>query len=284
MGYVASLVGAHRGIGVVSAMAPFEETRAKSQELIQSAHAEFILVHLATSIATCVKRDVKGLYARSSQSNMKLTGLNDPYELPEQPHLTIDTARVTVQTAVHAILGEMARRTLISVPDAEMDRTLLQQHIFAARTKPQIDGLAYGSADAAELTCGIQAGLLQEAEVFKPLRSPPSIMGGKSMLFLLAPGMESDLIVTQTVQVRWPHHIPCLINSDGQPLPMSQPTLQHDTHHLPLLDCGLHWFPSLLSPAATSAISAFPLRANLALEHPVIPQPQVRRGSRAVCL
>jgi adenylylsulfate kinase len=63
---------------------------------------------VATPLEECERRDVKGLYARARRGEIRnFTGIDDPYEAPERPELTIDTRALTVEQGVAAVLGRL---------------------------------------------------------------------------------------------------------------------------------------------------------------------------------
>ena len=58
-------------------------------------HGGFVLVHVATPISVCESRDSKGLYARARAGLLQeFTGVSDPYEVPADAEITIDTSKV----------------------------------------------------------------------------------------------------------------------------------------------------------------------------------------------
>ena len=61
-------------------------------------NGNYIEIHISTPIETCEKRDVKGLYAKARKGLIKgFTGIDDPYEKPETPEVTIDTSGLAVE-------------------------------------------------------------------------------------------------------------------------------------------------------------------------------------------
>jgi len=104
IGFVASEITKHRGIAICAPIAPYSETRQKIREMI-SQTGGFIEVYIATSLAVCEQRDRKGLYAKARAGVIKeFTGISDPYETPENPEITIDTAECTPDEAAQRIL------------------------------------------------------------------------------------------------------------------------------------------------------------------------------------
>jgi sulfate adenylyltransferase len=103
IGYVASEITKNGGIAICAPIAPYRETRRAVRELIEDRGA-FIEIYVATSLEVCESRDRKGLYAKARQGLIpEFTGISDPYEVPEHPELTIDTASVTPMEAAQEI-------------------------------------------------------------------------------------------------------------------------------------------------------------------------------------
>ena len=76
----------------------------------------FILVHVATSIDVCEQRDRKGLYAKARAGIVKeFTGISDPYEVPNDAEMVIDTAKLSPEEAAQAILLHLEREGFIGV-------------------------------------------------------------------------------------------------------------------------------------------------------------------------
>jgi sulfate adenylyltransferase len=104
IGYVASHITRSRGIAIVSAIAPYNESRKAARDMISKCGG-YYEVHVSTSIEVCEQRDVKGLYAKARSGLVKgFTGIDDPYEDPISPEFKIDTAVLTVKQAVHQII------------------------------------------------------------------------------------------------------------------------------------------------------------------------------------
>jgi len=65
-------------------------------------------VHVSTPIEVCESRDRKGLYAMARAGKIKgFTGIDDPYEVPENPAMTIDTSQVSMGEAVDKVLNRL---------------------------------------------------------------------------------------------------------------------------------------------------------------------------------
>jgi bifunctional enzyme CysN/CysC len=72
---------------------------------------EFIEVFVDTPLAEAEKRDEKGLYAKARAGEIKnFTGIDSPYEAPENPEIRIDTTAMTADEAADAIVEELVKR------------------------------------------------------------------------------------------------------------------------------------------------------------------------------
>jgi sulfate adenylyltransferase len=70
-----------------------------------SAAGDFVLIHVATPLAECERRDRKGLYAKARAGLIpEFTGISDPYEPPDDADLVLDTSRMEPADAVAAVL------------------------------------------------------------------------------------------------------------------------------------------------------------------------------------
>jgi sulfate adenylyltransferase len=110
IGYVASEVTRHGGIAICAPIAPYDATRRDVRTLIEG-RGGFVLVHVSTPIEICEARDRKGLYAKARAGLIpEFTGVSDPYEIPTDADLAIDTSSATAEAAVVAILEHLRMR------------------------------------------------------------------------------------------------------------------------------------------------------------------------------
>jgi len=90
-------------IVLVSFISPFRSERRMARELMPE--GEFIEVHVDTSLEVAEARDVKGLYAKARAGEIKnFTGIDSPYEPPENPELRVDTAALSAEEAAEEVL------------------------------------------------------------------------------------------------------------------------------------------------------------------------------------
>jgi sulfate adenylyltransferase len=113
IGYVASEITKNGGIAICAPIAPYASTRRAVREEIEQFGA-FIEVHVATSIEECEKRDRKGLYKLAREGKIKeFTGISDPYDVPANPELRLDTESVEVDHCAHQVILKLESMGLI---------------------------------------------------------------------------------------------------------------------------------------------------------------------------
>lgn len=94
IGFVASEIVRHHGIVVCAAVSPYRATRTAVRNMMPE--GQFIEVFISTPVNVCEQRDVKGFYAKARAGEIKhFTGVDDPYEPPAHPEITLQTHGVT---------------------------------------------------------------------------------------------------------------------------------------------------------------------------------------------
>jgi sulfate adenylyltransferase len=107
IGYVAAEITRHGGVAICAPIAPYARTRAEVRRMVATA-GDFVLVHVATPLEECERRDRKGLYAKARAGLIpEFTGVSDPYEAPEDAELTLDTSELTPDEAVARVFGHL---------------------------------------------------------------------------------------------------------------------------------------------------------------------------------
>ena len=101
------------GLIVLSAfISPFRSDRDMVRELLEA--DEFIEIYMATPLAVCEQRDPKGLYQKARRGEIKqFTGIDSPYETPENPELTINSAELSVEESVAAVINYLRSQEII---------------------------------------------------------------------------------------------------------------------------------------------------------------------------
>ncbi|MCE4617676.1 MAG: adenylyl-sulfate kinase [Desulfurococcales archaeon] len=102
--WVARLLARNGVIVLCSFVSPYREVRRMIREIVEE-EVPFSEIYVKASIETVMERDPKGLYARALKGEIKhMTGIDDPYEPPENPDLVVDTERETVDESVEKVL------------------------------------------------------------------------------------------------------------------------------------------------------------------------------------
>ena len=103
IGFVASDVVRHGGVVVCAAVSPYRATRNDVRSMFQGGH--FAEIFVDTPLEVCEARDVKGMYAKARRGEIKdFTGIDDPYEPPQNPELTLNTVDSTPEDNAYRIL------------------------------------------------------------------------------------------------------------------------------------------------------------------------------------
>lgn len=105
--FVAKLLTRNEVKVLATFVSPYIDRRQKTREEI----GQFMMVYVRTPVEECIKRDVKGMYAKALAGEIKgFTGIDDPYEVPVNPELVLDTDKETIEESVQKVLAEMEKR------------------------------------------------------------------------------------------------------------------------------------------------------------------------------
>ena len=104
IGFVCHLLSRNGVLAIASAISPYREVRDYNRRMIGS----FVEVYVKASVEECEKRDVKGLYKKALAGEIKqFTGIDDPYEAPEDEEIEVHTDIETVEESVDFIIRRM---------------------------------------------------------------------------------------------------------------------------------------------------------------------------------
>jgi adenylyl-sulfate kinase len=108
--FVAALLAKHDVITLVPIIAPYQAARTNAQAKIKN----YLEIYVEASLDAVIKRDVKGLYKKALSGELKgFTGIDDPYETPLSPDLTIKTEQTTPQEAAQAVLDLLKKKNFL---------------------------------------------------------------------------------------------------------------------------------------------------------------------------
>lgn len=103
-------------IVMTSFISPYRQDRDVARKLHEESNLHFIEIYMDTPIEVCEQRDPKGLYKKARAGEIKqFTGIDDPYEPPLNPELTVDTSQSTPSEAAAAVLELLEKRGIIAL-------------------------------------------------------------------------------------------------------------------------------------------------------------------------
>lgn len=111
VGHLTRLLADAGVVALASLVSPLRSDRETARALNDAAKLPFIEVHIATPVEECARRDPKGLYARAKAGELKgLTGVDAPYEAPENPDLVLDTTGADIDDLVDQVIALLNTR------------------------------------------------------------------------------------------------------------------------------------------------------------------------------
>jgi sulfate adenylyltransferase len=117
IGFVAAEIVRHGGMVVCAAVSPYRATRNDVRSMVGTEH--FMEIFVDTPLEVCETRDIKGMYAKARRGEIKdFTGIDDPYEPPLHPELTLDTVRHTPEDNARLILDLLTQRGFVRLSAA----------------------------------------------------------------------------------------------------------------------------------------------------------------------
>jgi adenylyl-sulfate kinase len=113
IGFVCGLLTRHGITAIAATISPYRAIR----DEVRAAIGNFIEVYVKASIETCIQRDVKGLYKKALAGEIKgFTGVDDPYEPPPNPELTIETETERPKESLARILRGLEESAYVMPP------------------------------------------------------------------------------------------------------------------------------------------------------------------------
>jgi len=115
IGFVAGEIVRHGGVVVCAAISPYRAARNEARQMVGE---NFIMVYMDTPIEVCEQRDTKGLYAKARRGELKgFTGVDDPYELPISPEITLKGMGITPEENARQIIAYLEQQGYL-LPDS----------------------------------------------------------------------------------------------------------------------------------------------------------------------
>lgn len=119
IGFVASEIARHGGAVICAAISPYRAARNEARKMVGE---NFIMAYMDTPVEVCEQRDVKGLYAKARQAMqegkpMGFTGVDDPYEPPIDPEITLQGSGVTPEQNARKIIAYLKEKGYLPPQD-----------------------------------------------------------------------------------------------------------------------------------------------------------------------
>ncbi len=112
IGFVAGELVRHGGVVICAAISPYRAARNEARKMVGE---NFIMVYMDTPVEVCEQRDVKGLYAKARQAMqagkpMGFTGVDDPYEPPINPEITLQGVGLTPEENARKVIAYLEQQ------------------------------------------------------------------------------------------------------------------------------------------------------------------------------
>jgi len=114
VGFVANLMSRNGLAACCACISPYKNIRDAVRKQVEGDGGRFIEIFMDTPIEECMKRDVKGLYKKALAGEIKqFTGVDDPYEAPEEPEIRLKTCEATPEESSQQVLAYLEGEGLI---------------------------------------------------------------------------------------------------------------------------------------------------------------------------
>jgi sulfate adenylyltransferase len=112
IGFVGAEIVRHGGVAVAAAVSPYRATRDEVRHMVGA--DRFVEVFVDTPLDVCERRDSKGVYAKARRGEITgFTGIDDPYEAPENPEITLDTVVSSPEQNARRVLDHLERQGFV---------------------------------------------------------------------------------------------------------------------------------------------------------------------------
>jgi sulfate adenylyltransferase len=112
IGFVAAEIVRHGGVALCAAVSPYRTTRDEVRHMVGADH--FVEIFVDTPLEVCERRDSKGVYAKARRGEIKgFTGIDDPYEVPENPEVSLDTVVTGPDENARRVLEYLERQGFV---------------------------------------------------------------------------------------------------------------------------------------------------------------------------
>lgn len=132
IGYVAKLLSRNGVVAVGAAISPYKDVRNE----VRSWHDRFVEVYVKAPVDILKERDVKGMYKKALAGEIKhFTGVDDPYEPPDNPEVLVETDKESVEESVNKIVRTLELMAYIPAADSASEYSSEEEEEIKARLK-----------------------------------------------------------------------------------------------------------------------------------------------------
>lgn len=132
IGYVAKLLARNGVVAIGAAISPYKDIRNE----VRGWHDRFVEVYVKASVDVLKERDVKGMYKKALAGQIKhFTGVDDPYEAPENPEVVVETDKESVEESVSKIVRTLELMSYIPPSEAQSQYTDEEEEQIKSRLK-----------------------------------------------------------------------------------------------------------------------------------------------------
>lgn len=132
IGWVAKVLARNGVVAIGAAISPYKAVR----DEVRGWHDRFVEVYVEASIECLTERDVKGLYKKALAGEIKgFTGVDDPYEAPENPEIHVNSETESVDESLGKIIRTLELMNYIPGADAESEYSADEEEEIKARLK-----------------------------------------------------------------------------------------------------------------------------------------------------
>jgi adenylylsulfate kinase len=132
IGWVCRLLSRNGAVAISAAISPYKSIRQEVRDM----HENFVEVYVKTPIELCKERDVKGMYKLAAEGKIKnFTGVDDPYEEPDNPEIVVETDKESEEESANKILRTLELMQYIPADTAQSEYSDEEEEKIKSRLK-----------------------------------------------------------------------------------------------------------------------------------------------------
>jgi adenylyl-sulfate kinase len=132
IGYVAKLLARNGVVAIGAAISPYKEIRNE----VRGWHERFVEVYVKAPVDVLKERDVKGMYKKALAGEIKhFTGVDDPYEAPDNPEVVVETDKESVEESVNKIVRTLELMSYVPPSEGQSEYSEQEEEEIKSRLK-----------------------------------------------------------------------------------------------------------------------------------------------------